>query len=606
MVTTFRRDRVTRGGTVLVLAHQDSSLRDLIEAAATGAGLEVLDAPSGRRSSAESTWAVLQTAEIVVIVIDDAHAADGMFWAGAATVLGKKQLVLAEGAHAETGALGTVVVDPDSSPQHVARELVRLRDAPSFERTVVSVPADHGAAEEVDVEVVEVRADAAVVRAVDGRHAVLLPEDVSWTRKVRDLRRVIRQGQPLHGAFVGRYDDSLRFSVRAVEEDPWPRLERLMEAGAASEGTVFSWQPRIGLFVTLDDIDVNGLVPRSTLPDEAGFEPGDRVGVVVRHVDRDAKEVSLALVSLSPPASAQPPEPLDHLAGDRVVGTVTHVSADRGYVLVELHDGFTAILPAAGLSLTGREALAAGKIRVGSRLPVVVTKVDRRRRRVELADDLEGHPTTADPVPETVSDDIASLHYELLLGWARLEPFVLMAERVSRQVGPSTRSPVFTPSQLQAIDAWAEEHRELIRSIRTARNNLVHAAGFPDPEVLLQHIAVAKQLLEKLHAQGLKDVVRVTPTAERREHDQALSEGFGKRVRACRRVRGLSQEGLAELAGLHRTYIGHIERGEVNISIYNIIRIASALEVDPAELVSGLRPAAARPPGRPGRATGGH
>ena len=52
--------------------------------------------------------------------------------------------------------------------------------------------------------------------------------------------------------------------------------------------------------------------------------------------------------------------------------------------------------------------------------------------------------------------------------------------------------------------------------------------------------------------------------------------------------RPVSQERLAELAGLHRTYIGHVERGEVNVALFNIVRIASALGVDPGELVRDL------------------
>ncbi len=54
---------------------------------------------------------------------------------------------------------------------------------------------------------------------------------------------------------------------------------------------------------------------------------------------------------------------------------------------------------------------------------------------------------------------------------------------------------------------------------------------------------------------------------------------FGKRVRALRRQRGLSQEELAELAGLHRTYIGGIERGERNPTLTSMQRIARALKV---------------------------
>ena len=59
---------------------------------------------------------------------------------------------------------------------------------------------------------------------------------------------------------------------------------------------------------------------------------------------------------------------------------------------------------------------------------------------------------------------------------------------------------------------------------------------------------------------------------------------FGERVRHLRGDKGLSQESFANLCDLDRTYIGGIERGERNVSLLNIERIASALQVPISEL----------------------
>jgi transcriptional regulator with XRE-family HTH domain len=63
---------------------------------------------------------------------------------------------------------------------------------------------------------------------------------------------------------------------------------------------------------------------------------------------------------------------------------------------------------------------------------------------------------------------------------------------------------------------------------------------------------------------------------------------FGGRVREARHALGISQEVLAERTGLHRTYIGTVERGERNPALINVVRIADALSVDAASLIAGL------------------
>ena len=80
------------------------------------------------------------------------------------------------------------------------------------------------------------------------------------------------------------------------------------------------------------------------------------------------------------------------------------------------------------------------------------------------------------------------------------------------------------------------------------------------------------------------DVARDRPRGAPFPAMSALRTRVGKTVRRLRTQAGYSQEGLAAACKFHRTYIGAIERGEKNITLDAIERIARTLKVDPAEL----------------------
>ena len=87
----------------------------------------------------------------------------------------------------------------------------------------------------------------------------------------------------------------------------------------------------------------------------------------------------------------------------------------------------------------------------------------------------------------------------------------------------------------------------------------------------------------------LPTLVSISIFVHIQSHDYIMKKepillAFGQRVQELRRERGLSQEQLADQAGVHRTYIGMIERAEKNITLCNIERIAKALRLDIKDL----------------------
>lgn len=65
---------------------------------------------------------------------------------------------------------------------------------------------------------------------------------------------------------------------------------------------------------------------------------------------------------------------------------------------------------------------------------------------------------------------------------------------------------------------------------------------------------------------------------------------LGERVRTRREAQGLSQEKLAQRCNVHWTFLGQVERGQRNIRLNNILKLADGLGVDPGVLIKGMKP----------------
>lgn len=76
------------------------------------------------------------------------------------------------------------------------------------------------------------------------------------------------------------------------------------------------------------------------------------------------------------------------------------------------------------------------------------------------------------------------------------------------------------------------------------------------------------------------------PNPKHGTDDTTVLALFGAHLRELRQAQGLTQESLAHCAGLDRSYVGQVERGERNIALVNIVKLALAMSVAPSELLS--------------------
>lgn len=507
---------------------REALARRRVTAAAVARAAALLDATvrpiPQLEAELDSWWDELQAAEVVIADMRGGN--DTAFLVGVAVAHRKKVVMLVDARRLPFSALMqnvAVAVVPQEAPPDDLEALLTVH----IERALDEVMAEVRIVEEAPINrgvvitatVHEVAENEAVVVADDGRRAALPATDVSWTRRVRDMRRLLRPGQVVKGLLT-EIDGVGSFSMLAARRNPWPSLARRYPLDEEFEGRVVSLVPNVGVFVAMTE-EINGLIPRSRIPVGADLEVGDRVVARPVRIDPALREVELRYSTRV--VRTEQSELPRAAVGDTIEGVVSHVSPDRDYVLIDLAAGFTAMMHVADMSEWMRALVAQDDVAEGDRLRLQVIHVDALNNRYAVTDIDDADPRSSwEQGARTSPEELALAEHELLDRWAAIEPYVLAARRVPAALWPKESAMVLARAQLESVDRWYNLFRQEIDGLRRVRNEMVHRLGPVPIEVLDQAIDDAERLGALLHAQFGR-----IPTASR--HVIPSSEGWAVR-----------------------------------------------------------------------------
>jgi DNA-binding XRE family transcriptional regulator len=174
---------------------------------------------------------------------------------------------------------------------------------------------------------------------------------------------------------------------------------------------------------------------------------------------------------------------------------------------------------------------------------------------------------------EQLAKRLEALLDELRSNWSKFAPHLSHLPPASRKSAENL---------IHYVTLRRNDIRELQQDL--ARNGL-SSLGRAESHVMSSIIAVVNLLHMLLNRRGIEmDSLKPISFDEGRD----LLVAFGRAVRRLRSEQGYSQEAFADVVGIHRTYIGDIERGKRNVSLRNVDRIAIALDVSLAELMSAV------------------
>ena len=400
----FSRDRLPQTGNCFVIMpfgqkvlsddtpfNWDDHWKEVLEPTIKETGMDPIRADEifGSKPLMDRIWNGIQEAELVIADLTG-RSPNVLYELGLANVIGKRILLLTmDPGDVPADLAGLVQIRYSTTGREIlqfTRDLRKNIEAARKEpiNEVAFTLLSGRGTEPIHATVMSVSKDFATVLAEDGRRAFLNAEDYSWTRRRTDLTKLLREDQELDGAFVANVKGETRYSLVANQENPWPRLEKDFQENPKFQGVVKAHPAGIGAFVSVR-YAIDGLVPETTIPLEVSLAVGTEVTCSVIRIDSEKREVELRLVDVVDKSGVDKDDDWgSYTSGQRFSGSIVHQRPDKGYMLVELPDGFTALLPVANMSATLRESFMAETLGSGDTIEVEIADVDEFKKRIRL------------------------------------------------------------------------------------------------------------------------------------------------------------------------------------------------------------------------------
>jgi hypothetical protein len=369
----------------------DEHYRDVIEETIRQAGMTPLRADGiyGAGTLVERLWQGIQEAEVVIADLTG-RSPNVLYEVGLAHVIGKRILILTmypDDVPVDLGQFVQIQYKEGRGLLQLTRDLQKNLDAARKEppAEAMLMPLRGAGIEEIPARVLSVMETVAMVEARDGRKGFLNLEDVSWSRRYRDLTRVVQVGKELKGAFVVDANGQQKYSL-TFGDNPWLKLEKEFPVGLQFRGSVVNVREGTGAWVNMN-YGIHGFIPQGQLPRDV--MSGSEIKARVVEINQASREVRLQYVEKIS-GDHLPNDPAwPFRRGQVFEGRIHKTDPDKRWTLVEIsHEDrrVTGILHNTKMSPLLRERLLTQDLRIGDPVMVEVVDVDPIRQKLSFRD----------------------------------------------------------------------------------------------------------------------------------------------------------------------------------------------------------------------------